>query len=225
MATHGHVSRRDLLKTSLGTLGVLATSSAYGEALRSMCRLIPRQTKGPFYPVEDQIDTDNDLTSVRGKSDKAQGQVIYVQGDVLDERCQPISDVLVEIWQASASGRYNHPNDANPAPRDPNFQGWGRTRTAEDGRYLFKTILPGPYPAAVGWMRPPHIHFRIVRRGFQELITQMYFAGSLYNERDRLLNTVPEAERATLVVMLEEPSSAFEPTSKVSHFNLTLRRR
>src|SRR2546430_3692171 len=55
--------------------------------------------------------------------------------------------ILVEIWQASASGRYTHPDDRNnAAPLDPNFQGWGKAVTDQEGHYLFKTILPGQYP-------------------------------------------------------------------------------
>ena len=36
----------------------------------------------------------------------------------------PVEDATVEIWQANAEGRYNHPHDPNPAPRDQDFQGW-----------------------------------------------------------------------------------------------------
>ena len=113
------------------------------------CPLTPPQTEGPFYPIANQLDEDNDLTFVTGRAGKAQGQVIYVVGQVWDRQCRPLKDARVEIWQASAQGRYRHPGDqGNPVPLDQNFQGWGDSLTDKEGRYLFKTVHPGQYPAA-----------------------------------------------------------------------------
>ena len=164
-----------------------------------------------------------DLTTVRGRNGRAQGQLIYVLGTVLDENCQPVPQALVEIWQACASGKYNHPGDSNPAPLDPYFQYWGRSLTNEQGRYLFKSVVPGAYPAGNGWIRPPHIHFKVHRLGFHELTTQMYFAGNKYNTGDRILSQLPPAERNKLIVPLEKPVKSFEPNSFMCRFNLSLR--
>ena len=67
----------------------------------------------------------------------------------------------VELWQANAHGRYTHPSDTNPAPLDPNFEGFAVQDTDAEGRYRFKTIKPGAYPATANWMRPPHLHFEV----------------------------------------------------------------
>jgi protocatechuate 3,4-dioxygenase beta subunit len=49
------------------------------------------------------------------------------------------------VAQANTHGRYTHPSDTNPAPLDPNFEGFGVQNTDAEGRYRFKTIKPGAY--------------------------------------------------------------------------------
>lgn len=53
--------------------------------------------------------------------------------------------------------------------------------------------------AAVGWTRPPHIHFKVTKRGYVELVTQMYFPGHELNEIDLLLQR-KSVEEQTLMV-------------------------
>ena len=97
-------------------------------------------------------------------------------GRFLNMKGEPIPGARVEIWQANTYGRYTHPGDTNPAPLDPNFEGYGVQITDAEGRYRFKTIKPGAYPAAQGWTRPPHIHFKVETKT-NWLVTQMYFYG------------------------------------------------
>jgi protocatechuate 3,4-dioxygenase beta subunit len=54
------------------------------------------------------------------------------------------------------------------------------------------------------WVRPPHIHYKVSRRGYKELITQMYFDGDPLNDKDRLFKAVPEGERKHLLVTFSE---------------------
>ncbi len=166
-----------------------------------------------------------DLTWVRGRSERAEGEVVHVRGRVLDEQCQPIEGALVEIWQANKWGRYDHELDAgNPRPMDPNFQSWAELRTGPDGRYGFKTIKPGAYPVGEeGWIRPPHIHFKVSRRGYHELITQMYFEGEPLNEPDRLRRALRTAEQAYVTVQFQEAQDG-EPGAKMGTFDITLRK-
>jgi protocatechuate 3,4-dioxygenase beta subunit len=212
------ISRRNLLK-NLGAVG--GGLAASGIAVPALAQAIacsketPRQTQGPFYPVKDQIDKDADLTRVAGSNRSAQGRVIFVGGVVQDENCQPVSDVYVEIWQACASGKYNHPGDPNKAPLDPDFQYWGIARTDSRGIYRFKTIYPGAYPADKNWMRPPHIHFKVHKWGYHELITQLYFEGEAYNEQDLILQNIAKPEQELVVRPVQD--------NKVT-FNMTLRK-
>lgn len=196
------MKRRDLLKTGF-TAGAVMSVGALGKAALLCGGKTPPQTEGPFYPVTPQDDKDWDLTFVNGSTQKARGEEIIVMGKVLDSNCQPLSETLVEIWQACASGKYNHPNDPNPAELDPHFQYWGRAMTGESGDYVFRTILPGAYPASTTWIRPPHIHYKVVKWGVPELTTQLYFAGELYNDTDLILQRIPREERARVVRPIE----------------------
>jgi protocatechuate 3,4-dioxygenase, beta subunit len=215
-------NRRQFLKVGTGTLGGLLLSSRITQALASSCGITATETSGPFYPGESQFHPDNDLTILPGNSTRALGQVIYIHGKILDQNCKPISGATVEIWQACASGRYNNPTDTNTAPLDPNFKYWGETATNDDGEYVFKSIIPGAYPADVNWMRPPHVHFKVSRLGYHELITQMYFKGQPLNDIDQILLATPAADRGALVVDFQPASPEREPGSLEGGFDITL---
>ena len=209
----------------MGLLGAVLTRCGLAKAESLSCGPTPHQIEGPFYPVDRLLGNDNDLTYVKDRPGRAEGELIYVRGQVLDENCTPVSGVLVDIWQANAHGRYNHPADANNSvPIDPNFQGAGQTVTDKEGKYLFKSILPGSYPVDDTWTRPSHIHFKVNKRGFNELITQMYFEGNKFNATDSLLSRVPDAEKPKLVIKSAAPEIGFDHNSKLYTFNLTLTR-
>jgi len=207
-------SRRALLTRAIG-IGALAAAAPLS-ALTT-----PSQPKGPFFPNRPQPDTDADMTMIEGHSVRALGEVVEVSGRVLDGDGNPVAGALIDVWQANTHGRYAHERDPNPAPLDPNFQGWAKLRTNGEGRYRFRTIKPGPYQVGEAWSRPPHIHFKVARRGFHELTTQMYFAGDPLNDLDRLLQSVPESERAMLVVDFRagEP-----PGTRHGAFDIVMRR-
>ena len=105
---------------------------------------------------------DADLTTNAGTGGEAIGQRSIITGRVLDEHGEPVPNVLIEIWQANASGRYMHWREVDfPAPLDPNFLGVGQCRTNDEGEYRFLTVKPGPYPWGNNYnaWRPAHIHF------------------------------------------------------------------
>jgi protocatechuate 3,4-dioxygenase beta subunit len=203
---------------AIGALaGVVVGAALPGNAAATDCKVTAAQTEGPFYPTGDRADKDNDLTSVKGRTGRARGEVIYLFGRVLDEHCKPVEGALVEIWQACQSGRYDHERDSNAAPLDPDFQYWGRFVTDARGQYAFKTIVPGAYPATPDWMRPPHIHFKVARRGYREVTSQLYFADHALNGKDFILRDLPAAERARLTVRYTAPARGFKP-AEVSNF-------
>lgn len=175
--------------------------------------LTPRQAEGPFYPTRMPGDQDNDLVQIRGASGRAKGDITHLSGRVLDANGRPIRGVRVEIWQCDASGRYIHPGDRNGLPRDPNFQGYGRFVTGEEGSYWFRTIKPVPYLG-----RTPHIHFKLRTPEFPEFTTQMYVAGHPQNESDAVLNSVrnPKARASLLANFLpiKGPEGAQEYTAR-----------
>lgn len=214
--------RRKFLTKAASSLGLAIATIPASKAIAEVCGLTPAQTSGPFYPGESQFKHDNDLTQILGRGQRALGKIVYVKGRVVDSNCEPIPDVNVEIWQACESGKYNNPRDPNPAPIDPNFKYWGEDYTNAKGEYIFKTIIPGAYPAAADWVRPPHIHFRISKLGFRELVTQMYFFGDALNEKDAILLQTPVADREKLVVKFQPAGPEFEPFSQLGVFDLTL---
>lgn len=219
-------SRRQWLKSTLSLGGVVAGAvvSSSAQAFTDACLITPPQTEGPFYPIKDQADKDNDLTAVKGKTVKAKGEIVYISGQVLDEKCNPVPKALVEIWQACESGRYNHPGDPNTTAKlDPNFQYWGKALTDSEGRYEFKTIRPGAYPASSSWWRPPHIHYKVTAFGFHGLTTQLYFAGEALNDKDHILLGLEPAERERVVIALVDAGTG-ETKAMKGVFDLTLRR-
>lgn len=215
-----NMNRRTMLQLGMvggvGALGGAALPSENPECVT------PSQTSGPFYPTRDQLDKDIDLTLIEGRSDRAEGDVVTISGQVLDDGLNPVPGALVEIWQANTHGRYHHERDSNPAPEDPAFQGWGQIRTDAEGCYSFRTIIPGPYPVNDEWWRPPHIHFKVAKRGYHELVTQMYFAGHELNDVDRLLLDVPEEDRERLVVTFADRED--EPGVRHGVFTIVIQR-
>jgi protocatechuate 3,4-dioxygenase beta subunit len=142
-----------------------------------------------------------------GHGAEALGERIIVSGRVLDENGRPVPQVLIELWQANAAGRYLHGDDQHDAPIDPSFTGVGQLLTDQAGRYRFKTIKPGAYPWRHhhnAW-RPQHIHFSLLGPALgTRLVTQMYFPGDPLLAFDPIINSVPDADaRARLVCRLD----------------------
>jgi protocatechuate 3,4-dioxygenase beta subunit len=206
MSKDQRTRRSVLTKTSAIALGLGAAA-----ALRSRIQMAsanapilptPEQTSGPFYPVKDQLDKDADMTRVDGNPESAKGFEFLLVGQLLSASTGlPIAGALIEFWQACASGRYNHPDETNPAELDPNFQYWAQVQTGAQGEFSIRTIIPGAYPAAPNWTRPPHIHVRIAKIGYRSLTTQVYFKGTDLNAEDKILQALKPEEQAR--VMLE----------------------
>jgi protocatechuate 3,4-dioxygenase alpha subunit len=137
------------------------------------------------------------------------GERIRIEGRIFDGSGAVVRDVLVEIWQANAAGKYNHPADRQDKPADDSFRGWGRTGTDfTTGVYTFETIKPGPVVGRHG-KKPmaPHINFWLAARGINiGLSTRMYFADeAAANADDPVLNIIEQpARRQTLIARRED---------------------
>src|SRR3984885_6155094 len=138
----------------------------------------PYCTIGPFFPG-DFVAGHEDLTSFQGK--QARGQHITLMGRVLEERNRPILNAIVEIWQPDANGVFRHPLDPRAKDADPGFFGWGRARTNAEGRYSFRTVMPGVTLASNpgnGYAEPrcPHVNLMILAIGLtRRLVTTVFF--------------------------------------------------
>ena len=148
--------RRRLL---LGGAALIVAPAAYAQ----QCRVTPRDALGPFYKS-------NALSQAElCASGSGGGEKLSVSGRVVGApECAPLAGALVEVWQADARGDYTQvgakQDDAGCLLR-------ASLKTDAEGRYSFRTVLPGEYPG-----RPRHIHYRVSARGHATLVTQLYFA-------------------------------------------------
>jgi protocatechuate 3,4-dioxygenase alpha subunit len=179
----------------------------------------PSQTIGPFFHRALLHEGWNDLAG-RG----AAGERVIIEGRVLDGDGAPVGDAMVEVWQANAAGRYEHPEDRQEnghaqRPIDPQFHGFGRTATDQDGRFHLRTIKPGPVTGRGDAPLAPHISVSIFARGLlKRLVTRIYFPGEPLNDSDPLLSTLPVARGATLIARAEDGGAA----ERVLHFDIVL---
>jgi protocatechuate 3,4-dioxygenase beta subunit len=177
------ISRRTLLRGAALAPLFWHTKGAFAQQLTAT----PALTIGPYYPDRLPLDQDNDLLLINDAITPAVGEILWVNGRVLDSSGSPVRGAAVEIWQADDNGAYIH--SASPRTnRDPNFQGYGKFETASDGRYAFRTVRPGIYPG-----RTRHIHYQIKVPGRGELVTQLHFEGESLNATDGVLNGIANA--------------------------------
>ncbi len=159
------------------------------------------QTVGPFFNFGH---TANHCLGILAR-DGVRGERIRLSLRVLDGDGAPTpGDCLIEIWQADSAGRYAHPADPECASADPDFCGFGRLETGQDGTCVFETVKPGTVPAPDGSRQAPHINVAIFARGLlKQLLTRIYFAGDPANAADAVLALVPDARRETLLARPE----------------------
>ena len=163
--------------------------------------LTPSQTVGPFF--EDALLRDDARSNVLVRPE-TEGERIRIEGRVLDGDGAPVSDALVEIWQANAHGRYNHPLDRRSATLDPAFTGFGRSGTEDAGRYWFETVKPGRVPFDAETWQAPHVTVTLSARGLlNHVTTRLYFEDEEANAADPVLRRVPADRSATLLARRE----------------------
>ncbi len=159
----------------------------------------PSQQEGPYYTINKPEDRDNDLVDFAGASGSPNGQILEFGGTVYGADGLPLEGIIIEIWQTDANGVYLHPNDPGTNGRDPNFQFYGEAVTGADGRYSFRTILPGLYEP-----RPRHIHVKVKQNGQELLTTQFYFAGEIDlqgSDAAMLIATEPAEDEAGISIL------------------------
>jgi protocatechuate 3,4-dioxygenase, alpha subunit len=131
------------------------------------------------------------------------GERITIEGRVLDGTGSPLRDVLLEIWQANAAGRYNHPADRSSGELDAGFRGWGRAGSDfESGLITFETIKPGVTTDKAGRRCAPHVNVWIVARGINiGLNTRLYFSDEeAANAADPVLNLIDQSSRRSTLI-------------------------
>ena len=138
----------------------------------------------------------------------AQGQRIRLEGVIFDGTGTLVRDAQVEIWQANAHGRYDHPDDRQAKPLDEAFHGFGRAvADFKTGVWWFDTVKPGPVEGRHGTVMAPHVNVAIFARGINiHLNTRIYFADEAEaNAKDPVMRLIEqEKRRETLLARREE---------------------
>ena len=170
--------------------------------------LTPSQTAGPFLtiglidgPISDRLVDDSHARAIR------------ISGVLLDGAGDPVTDGMVEIWQANEAGRYAHPaDDRDEIPLEDGFSGFGRSATRDGGRFEFVTVKPGRVPWVDGRLQAPHVLVGVFARGLlKRLATRMYFPDEeAANAEDPVLLGLEAEQRATLVARAEDGALAFD---------------
>jgi len=158
----------------------------------------PSQTAGPFVHI-------GTVPAAAGLKTRPQerlnalanaatlGEPIVIEGTIYDGAGAPLTDAMLEIWQAGADGHYGAAA----------FSGWGRAATEfTTGLFRFETIKPGATTAHDGRPQAPHVSFSIFARGINiHLQTRMYFPEeAAANTADPILAAVGQPELiATLI--------------------------
>ena len=176
-----------------------------------MASFTPEATIGPFYPGAFLTGFSQDLWTVAPlAAHHPQGQPMVLVARFLDSMGQPVPSLVVEFWQANAHGRYRHPEDRSEAPLDPQFDGFARLRTSEDGVMRLRTIKPGAHPVfrGSGEMRAPHLRLTIFASGIDRLITQVFFDDEPLNQSDPVLQSIPDPRVRERLVARRRTGSA-----------------
>lgn len=156
----------------------------------------PSQTVGPFLHIG--LSWDDGTAVVPAAASGAFELAITV----LDGAGDPVTDAMVETWQADADGRFDHPDDPRGAASltPPGFRGFGRGDADAAGTVRFTTVRPGPLPAEDGATEAPHVDVSVFARGLLDrVVTRIYFPDQATNATDPVLAAIPEDRRHRLV--------------------------
>jgi protocatechuate 3,4-dioxygenase, alpha subunit len=157
--------------------------------------LTAAQTVGPFVSIGFEKAAVPDVAPAG-----VAGERVVITGKIFDGDGQPVTDAVIETWQANSHGKYAHPDDAQEKLLEENFKGFGRVLADAQGGFRLATIKPGKVAGPDGKVQAPHITVVIFMRGLlKQLMTRVYFPDEAANAADPVLNLVPAARRATLV--------------------------
>lgn len=161
-----------------------------------------QQTIGPFFPRGFIGPADHDLTRVAADAaPTTRGEAVLLHGVVTREGGVPCVNAILELWQADAGGRFA----GRDVGADADFLGWGRTFTDGEGRYAFRTIVPGGFADALG-TRAPHANVTVTGAGLmRRALTTVFFpADAAALAADPVLAGLPHDLRPLLLAREED---------------------
>ena len=191
-----------LITAGLGFDRLLDILSDEEDARRGRAAGTPRAIEGPLY-IEGAP-----LSKFETRVDEGEpkGEIMVMEGQVLDEQGKAVPNALIEVWHANEKGRYSH--------FDPDQKPYALRRAIEadeQGRYRFRSYIPPGYAipptgptaelfSALGrhGNRPAHLHFLVAAPGQRTLTTQVNIPGDTFIDDDFAFAT-----RDGLVLKLE----------------------
>lgn len=121
-----------------------------------------------------------------------EGDVVLVEGRVLDSGGAPIEGATVDVWQTAPNAMYSSQD-----PEQDTYNFHALITTGADGRYAFTTVRPVSYTVPtdgpVGLLlnatgrhpwRPSHLHFIVKKEGFRTLVTEVFPDDDPYLDED-----------------------------------------
>jgi protocatechuate 3,4-dioxygenase beta subunit len=142
-------------------ISILQSPQQQQQQQSSFCKLTESDMLGPFYkenaPFKQRL------------GEGVEGERLIITGKVMDMRCHPIKDVILDVWQANSTGEYDNEG----------FTLRGKVKTDNDGNYAIDTIVPKEYSQG-DITRPGHIHLKVGAPNQPTLTTQLYFEGDPY---------------------------------------------
>lgn len=149
----------------------------------------PRAIEGPLYIAGAPL---SKYETRLDDGDAQRGELLVMEGRVLDPTGKPVAGAIVDVWHANELGRYSHFD-----PDQPEYALRRRIETDAQGRYRFRSFLPPGYAippdsptselfAALGrhGNRPAHIHFLVAAPGLRTLTTQVNIPGDTFIDDD-----------------------------------------
>lgn len=164
------------------------------------------------YPGPARVVTGNNLIKPAGKAVEANGQKIIIEGQVLDSRCAPVPEAVVELWQNSPTGRWLLAGGEDLANANPVFTGAGRTYTDHDGRFRFITAFPAPITYTVRRnnkqsyvvKRAPFVNIKVAAEKMPTLNTALYFSDDVRNDNDEIYRKLGSKAREDVTITVTQ---------------------
>ena len=151
------------------------------------------------YPGANAVLTTNNLLLPTGKAVAAEGQKITIRGRVVDARCAPVKEAIVELWQNSPTGRWLLAGQEDVASANPVFAGAGRTYTDSDGRFTFITAFPAP----IG-KRAPFVNIKIIGAGLTTYSSALFFSDDVRNDKDDNYRKLAGKSRSDMTIKMQQ---------------------
>lgn len=174
------MNRRELLKR-VGAIGLgsmlplrqALSAEEKAEILQSACVLTPQETEGPYYFNPNLVRQDIRAEPTTGIIKT--GLPLNMTINVVNTNCDPIPNVLVDIWHCDKDGTYSG-YAGQPGGVSTVGQSFlrGIQMTDATGKSTFTSIYPGWYQGRV-----THIHFKVRLTSTTYVTSQFCFPDSV----------------------------------------------